>query len=472
MSENSNANGEAGDSTGNEVCIRNDYNILKYDFTFVLRPQNKVLAELSAKACEAACENSAVGYSQDSRNSLFSEGQKVDFAFNRITTKCNTDCSAFMTACAVAGGAKFSYYTSSGNNAPVCSTMKNWFTSTDDYVVLASEQYLKQTDYLKRGDILVYTTPTQGHTVMVLENGCAIPPATDLAINIYLKDINTTSCLFNINITQVELYTGSNVVNEEIKSNNIVANASVNNINRDITLLTFYNYSYELTNLDDNTSENSGSLSIIGENTELPLVSLKPATSYSLRVIATEKNTSTEDFCTLASARFIFRTLNELPDAIIDLNIKYDFENLPEDDFFCTLSYRAPSNWSTSALQRGYRISLIINGKILAFNDKIILNVSSNTEVHKRFSIKEILNGIKIVNFKTLLDVLNLNSTVQISVLPWIKDSRGDYFFSTLTTATKPFTLKYFMKVIDKAYIQIEDTYKQVILWNTKNGVC
>lgn len=162
LSENGSVkNGKAGDQNGKEVCIRSWY---AKNWDCVLRPKTSTLANKSASACEKGCANSNIGYDQNQRNTLYTQAKKVKFDLSKIKTPCETDCSAFMTVCAISGGAKIEY----GSNAPTTSTMKNAFVKSGNYTVLTDKKYLTSDKYLKRGDILV---KAGSHTVMVLENG-------------------------------------------------------------------------------------------------------------------------------------------------------------------------------------------------------------------------------------------------------------------------------------------------------------
>lgn len=156
-------NGAAGDQTGSEVCIRSWYS---KPWGFVLRPKTAALAEASAKACEAGCANNKIGYDQNQRNTLNTQAKKVGYNLAKIVDKCETDCSAFMTVCAIAGGANIAYT----SNAPTTSTMKTAFINSGSYDLLTDSKYLTSDKYLKRGDILV---KAGSHTVMVLDNGSA-----------------------------------------------------------------------------------------------------------------------------------------------------------------------------------------------------------------------------------------------------------------------------------------------------------
>ena len=154
--------GAAGDQNGKEVCIRNWYEY-KGGWTYLLRCVDPVIADKMATICEAGCNNPNIGYDQNQRNSLYSQF-KVYGSLGGIKAKCETDCSAFMTVCTIAAGIPIEY----GTNAPTTKTMKKRFKDTGKFMLLTEAKFLKGTDYLKRGDILV----KEGHhTVMVLDNG-------------------------------------------------------------------------------------------------------------------------------------------------------------------------------------------------------------------------------------------------------------------------------------------------------------
>ena len=163
--------GSAGDQTGKEVFIRSWY---KGNWNVVLRPKKSSLAEKSAKFVEDVCKNSAIGYDQGGRNSLYTQAKKVGFDGTKITTKCECDCSSFMHVAAIAGGANIPY----GTNGATTRTMRSKFAANGDYQVLTDSKYLTSDKYLKRGDILIREG---AHTVMALENGSAIPKPTNVS---------------------------------------------------------------------------------------------------------------------------------------------------------------------------------------------------------------------------------------------------------------------------------------------------
>ena len=92
--------GRAGDQTGREVCTRGWYN---KGWRYCLRPKSASVAERMAKACEQGCANNKIGYDQSQRNSLHYYAKRCGYNLAIINTKCETDCSAFMTVCALAG---------------------------------------------------------------------------------------------------------------------------------------------------------------------------------------------------------------------------------------------------------------------------------------------------------------------------------------------------------------------------------
>ena len=149
MSESGTAFGVAGDSTGKEVYIVSKYTAANLSPYVVLRPSTPELASASADACNTGCTNDSIGYSQSSRNTLYTLAKAVNFDLSKVGL-CNTDCSAFMTVCAIAGRANIDY----GANAPTTGNMKDRFTASGYYTALTDSKYTTKTDYLRKGDIL------------------------------------------------------------------------------------------------------------------------------------------------------------------------------------------------------------------------------------------------------------------------------------------------------------------------------
>lgn len=169
--------GQAGDQTGKEVYIGNWYT---GNWNIVLRPKSSTVAEKMASACETLCKSNLVGYDQYQRNTLWDELEKVGWDATKLTVKCETDCSAFVSACTRAAGIDVPRVAMGGGqyNAPVTYTMRNAFSSTGAFDVLTDQKYLTSDKYLKRGDVLVRES---GHTAMVLGNGALSGTPTQVA---------------------------------------------------------------------------------------------------------------------------------------------------------------------------------------------------------------------------------------------------------------------------------------------------
>lgn len=283
--------GHAG-STSSGVLVVNEYNITSLRATVVLRPKSSLLAEKSAAVCEAGCANDRINYSQASRNTLNTEAKKVDYNLSNITTTCYTDCSAFMTLCAIAGGAKVDY----GTNAPTCGNIRQCLTQYGDYEALTSSIYLNDANYLKRGDILVRENYFNGsrHTVMVLGNGSAVPitPTNNLVdilkISVDVDTLTTTKATFLSKMIKIE-----NGIEKAIDS---------------ISDLNMYDWTYHLWTLSNSGKKKSSEkLKVSSATTKFIIEKLKPGTSYLLKVSAVEANGSAE-FC---SSNIIFMTAPE-----------------------------------------------------------------------------------------------------------------------------------------------------------------
>lgn len=154
--------GKAGDQTGKEVSTQSWYKHSKG--WRVLRCTDADKAEKIVYAMQAACDNANIGYDQYQRLTLYNAAKGVDFDPGRVTTACETDCSALVRVCLAYAGI----------------TVGNFRTSNEAKILLASgafeemkgTKYTDQSAYLKRGDVLV--TKTQGHTVVVLSDGAKV----------------------------------------------------------------------------------------------------------------------------------------------------------------------------------------------------------------------------------------------------------------------------------------------------------
>ena len=151
--------GAAGDQTGKEISTQNWY--LHKKGWRVFRPRNPIAAELIAQNMQYACDNSKIGYDQNQRLTLYNVSKPLGFSCKKVTTACETDCSALVRVCCAYAGITVANFTTSNEASAL---MK-----TGAFVELTDSKYTTSSAYLKRGDILV--TKTQGHTVVVLSSG-------------------------------------------------------------------------------------------------------------------------------------------------------------------------------------------------------------------------------------------------------------------------------------------------------------
>lgn len=181
--------GQAGDQTGREVFIRQWYNS---NWNVMLRPKNP---EIGKKACNAAiyiATSNIAGYDQYQRNTLRAELKKVNYDYKKLTTKCETDCSAFCTVVYECAGYNMdSCYMALGNgeyNAPVTQTMRRTYTATGQFTAYTDAKYLTSAVYLQPGDVLVRES---GHTCIYIgtstagfpDVSSAAKPETHTAVN-------------------------------------------------------------------------------------------------------------------------------------------------------------------------------------------------------------------------------------------------------------------------------------------------
>ena len=157
ISETGKIYGKKGDQTTTEVCVTNWVNP---GWGFMAIHPDPAVRELHAQCVEKGCANNNIGYSQYERNTLYTEMKKVGNDLSRVAL-CNTDCSAFQNACALAAKTPKVTYASNGWTT---STMRSALKDAG-YKILTS--YLTEA-YAVRGAI--YVKPGE-HTVCALNNG-------------------------------------------------------------------------------------------------------------------------------------------------------------------------------------------------------------------------------------------------------------------------------------------------------------
>lgn len=166
--ENGNAHGgAAGDQTGKEVSTQPWYK--HSQGWLVFRAKDPEAAERIAYDMEAACDNSHIGYDQYERLTLYDVAKPVGFDCAKVTTDCETDCSALVRVCCAYAGIDLINFNTAGEPG----VLRN----SGAFNELTGAKYSDSSEYLRRGDILC--TRTKGHTVVVLTNG---PKAFDTSL--------------------------------------------------------------------------------------------------------------------------------------------------------------------------------------------------------------------------------------------------------------------------------------------------
>ena len=151
--------GKAGSQIDKEISKQNWY--LHSKGWVLIRPKDPAKAEKIAKNMEYACDSKYVGYDQGQNQTLYNAVKSLDFDISKLKTMCETDCARLTRVCVkYAGIDAGDYYTA---------TEVEVLKKTGEFDILTDDKYCKSSDYLKRGDILV--TKTQGHTVVVLNDG-------------------------------------------------------------------------------------------------------------------------------------------------------------------------------------------------------------------------------------------------------------------------------------------------------------
>ena len=158
--------GKAGDQTGKEVRIT-PFSGGKKVYSVFRHPDPKVARTIAYYLGDAA-SNSYIGYNQNDRASFGIEVAKVNYEPMNLTTPCNTDCSAFVSA-----GVKFAFM-KAGINKQVdimtTTTLRSGlpglgFTEVTD-IGKGTTAQLAATQKMQIGDIAV--TLSQGHTFVCM----------------------------------------------------------------------------------------------------------------------------------------------------------------------------------------------------------------------------------------------------------------------------------------------------------------
>ena len=157
------SSGQAGDQTGQEVAIEPWY--LHSKGWVIIRAKDANVAEKIAADMEMACKNDLIGYDQSTSWDLYDKVRQYGWDCSKLKVAAETDCSSLVRVCVA-------YAT--GKNIPWFSTLNQVavLSGTGYFDIITDVKYTRSSDYLHRGDILC--TCTQGHTVVVLDNGSMV----------------------------------------------------------------------------------------------------------------------------------------------------------------------------------------------------------------------------------------------------------------------------------------------------------
>lgn len=144
--------GKAGDQSGHEAELRKWYN---RPWSCILRYPSLDTAILIAQLSIEMCLNNNVGYDQSNRNSYWNQLKKVGYRPSAITTPCEEDCTAGVSANVKAAG--YLQNIPALQSVPICTSrnMRAQFKKAG-FTVLTDAKYLKSSSYLMPGDILLY----------------------------------------------------------------------------------------------------------------------------------------------------------------------------------------------------------------------------------------------------------------------------------------------------------------------------
>lgn len=149
ISEKGTIDGKAGDQTGKEL---NESTLKTVNWDYALRFKNKDLRLALVIIMRAAVNNDNIGYSQKSRNTLWTKAKKY-MSLGKIAEKCNCDCSSLVSVCVLM--AYYAIYKKwlfvPGKNLPTTRSLRKTLMSTGIF----EEIKLPRLAHLEVGDILL-----------------------------------------------------------------------------------------------------------------------------------------------------------------------------------------------------------------------------------------------------------------------------------------------------------------------------
>lgn len=153
--------GKAGDQSGTEWYIRSWYN---GGWKYVLRHPDSKVANLLAEMAEAAAKNNNIGYDQSQRETFWQQLKLVGYKPEKITKKCEADCSSGVAAIVKGAGYRLGNKKMQGVSPSVYTGNEKAALKAAGFAVLTGASYTASTSKLKAGDILL----SNSHTTIVV----------------------------------------------------------------------------------------------------------------------------------------------------------------------------------------------------------------------------------------------------------------------------------------------------------------
>ena len=177
--------GAAGDQTGHEWEIKNWYS---YPWNCVLRYPKQQARDLMAELAIEAANNNNIGYDQGQRDTFWQQLQRVGYRPSKITTGCESDCSAGVIAIAKSVGYLLNINQLKNITSTYTGNMRSGFKAAG-FEVLTDSKYLTSSAYLMPGDILLNDS---NHTATNLGIGANSGYKQNAASNITTTTTTTT----------------------------------------------------------------------------------------------------------------------------------------------------------------------------------------------------------------------------------------------------------------------------------------
>lgn len=176
ISENGTIYGNPGDQTGREVAVGPYY---QFGQNVILRFRDPALGVKAADIMKRCCNNSAFGYSQGGRTGAYTQLKKAGWNPDKVTTKCNCDCSSLVAAVVNAVGIPINPDSYTGNLRAVLS-------ATGKFEAHTGTGWTNTAANLRPGDIIL--APGK-HVAMALEYGSNVKPKPTPSGKVYAEGI-------------------------------------------------------------------------------------------------------------------------------------------------------------------------------------------------------------------------------------------------------------------------------------------